>query len=309
MIIQGNAPTRISLFGGSTDLPEYYLKHGGIVISMAINLRSHVTLFTDKDIYEGYTELPEGTDKTLCFSILKKYEMDSLHHSRVISEFDGVIGAGLGSSASFSIALLSALKKNKGERVDRSRLASEAYFAEKAIGYNTGVQDQYAASYGGFNIYSFNNSGVEILNYSRDVAEHIQSYMVLYYMGGQRESSGAQIARITPKRISHLNKIKDIALIGQKAISDGRTEIIGKLLHASWEEKKLSNKVSTPFIDQLYERGRKNGALGGKLLGAGGCGYMMFWVSPEKQKDFKNKMNIDPIDFGIDYTGGEARIL
>ncbi len=313
MIIKSSAPSRISLFGGGSDLPDYYLRYGGVVISMAINLRTEVTLTTEDDLWtNAYTKLPFGADPQLCYAILNSYQKGSMHFSRVQSSFDGSIGAGLGSSASFAVALIAALKREHSERIVKQKLINEAWEAESLIGKRGGVQDQYASVYGGFNIFYFKKGKTDIFAYDRTIGDHISDYLVLYYTGGHRDSGKIQMKKMTKERIKHLNQIKEIALMAQHAILEGRTDMIGKLLHASWEEKKLSNPVSNPYIDGLYNKGRKNGALGGKLCGAGGSGYMIFWVDPTKQTDFKEKMKkegLEPIDFSIDYQGLDTRIL
>ncbi len=313
MIIKSSAPSRISLFGGSTDLPDYFLKYGGIVISMAINLRTEVTLTTEDDLWtNAYTKLPYKADPQLCYSILNNYQLGSMHFSRVQSTFDGEVKAGLGSSASFAIALIAALKRTRNERIDKQKLITEAWEAERLIGKKGGIQDQYAAAYGGFNIFNFKRKKTDIFAFDNTIGDHISEYLILYYTGGHRDSGKIQIKRMTTDKIKHLNQIKDIALLAQRAIIDGRTDLIGKLLHATWEEKKLSNNVSNDNIDRLYDIGRQNGALGGKLCGAGGSGYMIFWVDPNKQQEFKKQMSkegLEPIDFSIDYQGLDTRIL
>ncbi len=235
-----------------------------------------------------------------------------MHFSRVQSTFDGEIQAGLGSSGSFAVALIAALKREKGERIDKQKLINEAWEAESLVGKRGGVQDQYAATYGGFNIFYFKKGKTDIYAYDKSIGDHISEYLVLYYIGDKRKSEKVQMKTMTKDRIKHLNQIKDIALMAQRAILEGRTDMIGKLLHASWEEKKLSNNVTSDKIDHLYDKGRKNGALGGKLCGAGAGGYMVFWVDPTKQKEFKKKMKkegLEPTDFEISYDGVSTRIL
>ncbi len=317
MRIISQSPARISLFGGGSDLPSYYEKNGGVVISMAINLRTNIEFYTKDDIFQNPgTHFPYNANPDLYYSILNSMGIGGGHLSASRSSFDGVIGAGLGSSASFSVALISAINKTRGERLDRREIAELAWQAEQRIGRITGKQDQYASAFGGFNVILFRkDKKIEILPYGRSIADHMLSYMNLFYIGGTRESTKLQKSLIKPtlEQLSLLDDIKDSAFIAQKAILEGKMEIVGKLMNYSWEaKKKLNPNISTGKIDFIYEYARENGAMGGKICGAGSCGYFLFLVSPEKRSKFNEAMakkNLEPTDFSYDWQGLDARIL
>lgn len=315
MQIISKAPLRVSLFGGGSDLPEYFNKNGGIVISMAINLRSKIEFFTGEDKWgQRSADFPFNANPDLYYSILNSMGVGGRHRACSTSSCDGIIGAGLGSSASFSVALISAIKKSKGERIDRNEVAELAWQAEKEIGRTSGKQDQYAAAYGGFNVILFGKK-IDVLSYDKQVTDHVLSYMNLFYIGGTRDSSELQktIEHPTADQLVSLEKIKDSAIIAQKAILDGKMDIVAKLLNFSWDIKKQLNKnVSNKKIDKIYDYAKKNGAMAGKLCGAGGAGYMLFLVSPEKQKDFLKKMkkkNLYPTDFSCSWDGLDVKII
>ena len=314
MIVQTQAPARISLYGGGTDIPSYSQRFGGIVISLAINLYQHVTLYTEDDLFSIATNtFPYNVDPSFAYSILNHFGIGSFHHSQIGTSFDGVTGAGLGSSASFAVALIAAIRKSKGESLEnRTKLALEAWMEENKMGWYGGKQDQVASAHGGFNIITFGKS-IEVSSFDRMVGDHVTSYLHLFYTGGKRDSYKIQkkLEKLSPNKIKYLNQIKDIAIIAQQAIFEGRMELAGKLLHASWEAKKGLG-VSSEKIDKIYEKGREAGAIGGKLLGAGESGYFVFWVSPQKKKKFleeMKKINLERVDFEISYNGVETRIL
>lgn len=315
MHIVSKAPLRISLAGGGTDLPNYYEKYGGIVISMAINLRSKVEFFTKEDKWgQRSADFPFNANPDLYYSILNSMGVGGRHRACSTTSCDGIIGAGLGSSASFSVALISAIKKSKRERIDRNEVAELAWQAEKEIGRISGKQDQYAAAYGGFNVILFGKK-IDVLPYDKQVTDHVLSYMNLFYIGGTRDSSDLQknIQNPTEEQLVYLEKIKDSAIIAQKAILDGKMDIVAKLLNFSWDLKKqLNPKVSNKKIDKIYDYAKKNGAMAGKICGAGSCGYLIFLVSPERQDDFlkaMKKKNLHATDFSVSYDGLDVKIV
>src|SRR3990167_6114285 len=189
MLIIAKSPSRISLFGGGTDLISYSSRFGGITISMSINLYSSVKLYTGDDIFKlGGSVFPNGVDPSLAYSILTNAGIGSGHHSKIETSYDGVIGAGLGSSASFSVALLAAIKRSKGERIeDRTKLANDAWMEENKMGWYGGRQDQVAASYGGLNVITFGKN-IELTGFNRMIGDNLLQYLHLFYTGGKRDS-------------------------------------------------------------------------------------------------------------------------
>jgi D-glycero-alpha-D-manno-heptose-7-phosphate kinase len=318
MHILSEAPSRISLFGGSSDLPDYYYDHGGVVISLAINLRTQIHFYQGEDSWDNPgTKFPHGANPDLYYSILTRMGVGGRHAATSRSSFDGVIGAGLGSSASFSVALIAAIKKAKGEKIDRRVVAELAWDAEQKIGRTGGKQDQYAAAYGGANVIIFPPHGekIDIIGYEREPIEDLIGSLVLFYIGGTRESSSLQqkLRKPTKEQIAGIDSIKDIAMVAHKAMLRGNITALGELLHESWLAKRqLNSKISSSKIDDIYAYGRQQGALGGKICGAGGCGYMLFIVPKEKRAAFVDKMRIkhlEETDFSVNWDGVQTRII
>lgn len=311
MKILSYAPARISLFGGGTDLPEYYLNYGGAVISFAINLRQKLLFLSGSDIFSN--PFSTSPDNPFFYKILEEFKLGSMHHAAFVSTFDGVVGAGLGSSASAAVGILGAINKLKSLGLTRSQIAQGAWELEnKVIGWYGGKQDQYASVHGGFNHISF-GVDVEVNPIARHKGEELLSYLTLFYVGGTRKSHEIQMRKLSAKQIESLGRISRLTLSALLYLVGEQYEDIGHLLHESWKYKKESNsKVTSPEIDEIYDFALENGALGGKLLGAGGGGHMVFMVTPKKREHFLKKMKekkFEAIDFGIDWNGLEVREL
>ena len=316
MKILATAPARISLFGGGTDVPSYFTKYGGKVINMAINLRQHVKVYVGDDLFgHNGNKFPYDADPRLFYEIFKKYGLNGIHHIGIRSEFDGFVKSGLGSSASAAVALIGGFYKHIGKKLDRAAIAEEAWDIEvNTLGWYGGKQDQYAAAYGGMNLIEFGKQ-VKVTPLPRKQAENLLFSMVLIYIGGTRESRDIQkgFKELTEEQIKALDAIKSYVDKAQHYINRGDLRSVGTLMHEVWQLKKKSNKgVSNPKIDEIYNYAFENGALGGKILGAGGAGYMLFIVKPEDKENFIGKMKengYEDIDFSIDWNGVEARIV
>lgn len=298
------APCRISLFGGGTDLPTYSDKFGGMVISLAINIRQELALFTHPDpiplnIY------PKGADPDFYKKILKEFGIDA----GVQSRFEGIIGAGLGSSASCTVALIGAINKALNLGLSRTEIAERAWEIEtNIIGHYGGKQDQYAASFGGFNLLSFNENEVKVDPLKRDSAELIRQSLVLFYTGIKRGKNLQEgFKQPTEVQTEVLHRVKGIVYDALEQIYLEDIEYLGKLLDEAWRLKKRSNPVSNLEIDEIYAKGMSLGAWGGKLLGSGGGGYMVFMVDPVKKQEFIEKMGITSIDYSLDFNGLEVK--
>lgn len=308
MIISSRTPTRISLFGGGTDLESYSSKYGGLTISMAINIYQELKFYTGEESWSRVTKFPSGIPTDLAFSITKNYDMGSFHHCVIKSSFNGIVGAGLGSSGAFGVGLIAAIYKSRSAQVSRERIAHEAWLQESKL-WTTGKQDQYAAAFGGFNVIYYNGT-TEVISYDREKGDKIADWIHLFYTGGSRKSAKLQ-NELTPQKIAYLHEIKNIAQIAMKAINDENMELIGKLLHATWEIKRKLG-ISSDKIDEIYRYARENGALGGKLLGAGKSGYCIFFVNPDYKRSFlkaMGKRGLEPTDFSIDWNGVNTRII
>lgn len=317
MKVFATTPTRISLLGGGTDVAPYSSLYGGVVINLAINLRQKVILSTGDDMFEASTEnlFPYGADPKFCYTILDEYKINGLHHSRIKSYFDGIIGAGLGSSGSFAVCLIGAINKINNLSLSKDVIAHEAWRLEvEKIGKYGGKQDQYVAVYGGLNE-MFIGKDVLVKPIVTTHLDKLVDSIVLFYVGGKRESSKIQknYLDLTSEKKEILDRMKKLALVAVDYIRTGDIETVAKLVNQSWEEKKKSNQdVTTKTLDEAYEIGMRNGAWGGKVMGAGGAGYMFFIVDPFKKKVFIDKMakyGLEDVDFSLDRNGVEVRVL
>ncbi len=298
-MIVTRTPFRISFFGGGTDYPTWFQEHGGVVIATTI----------DKYCYISCRYLPpffEHKYRVVYSSIENVKEPDEIQHPAVRAvlkhmncnqgleiHHDGDLPArsGLGSSSSFTVGLLNALKALEGRHISNEDLASLAiHIEQKVIQENVGSQDQISAAYGGFNRIEFLRNGEFLVNpivLKKDRLYDFQDHLMLFFTGFSRIASEIAKSKIDNigQRYSELSRMKEMA---DEAISilqgNGDLNEFGKLLDTGWQFKKsLSDRVSTLEIDQIYAEARNAGAIGGKLLGAGGGGFMLFFVPRENQ--------------------------
>lgn len=317
MKIYSQSPLRISLYGGGTDLMPFSDDFGGVCINMAINLYQKLTLYTGDDLYGRETKLAQNSDPSLCYEILKAFGLGSMHHAVVESECDGLIKAGLGSSASFAVALIAALRKNKNVDFIPANIAEEAWRAEvNGLGWYGGKQDQIVAAHGGLNFIEIGpGQAIDIMQYDKELAFELLPYLHLYYIGGQRSSHLIQngFKSLSDEQEDVLKEIKRIAELAGKALAKGQLEKLAELLDMSWRLKKRSNiGVTNEKIDGIYKYATSNGASSGKLCGAGGGGHMLFFapILKSEQLDLAmSKKGYEKIDFMPDFTGVTTRIL
>jgi D-glycero-alpha-D-manno-heptose-7-phosphate kinase len=316
MIIKASTPCRISLFGGGTDIPEYAEKYGGIVISFAINLRQYITLYTDSDIFshpEANT-FPHDATPAYLYKILEEYGLNSGHFIKIDSKCDAVLKAGLGSSSAAGVALIGAINKAKNLKLSIDQIAQKAWEIEtQKMGWYAGKQDAWASVHGGSNIIEFNNT-VKTMRLTNENIKLVKESMVLFYIGKRKVINPQEgLRNLTMKQIETLHNIKKTTIKSLKYIKKGDYNSIGKMLDKYWEIKKQVNRaISNERIDIIYKKARDEGAIGGKLLGAGGGGYMFFIIDPNKKHVFiKNlyKINIENVDFDIDKQGLDSRII
>ena len=312
-------PFRVSLCGGGSDLPSFYEKNGGCVISTTINKYMYIT------IHPSF----QGKSTTLKYSkteIVK--EIDDIEHPifrqcllnekikgvEITSIADIPQGTGLGSSSSFTVGLLNALACYKREFVSKEELAKEACDVEiNQLGNMIGKQDQYAASYGGLNYYQFNKDGtvyVEPILISKEAFHKLEDNLVMLYVGGVHSASAilkeqsSNISSSSSKE-ENLKKMCELTKKLKIELEHSNVDALGEILHESWMLKKtLASGISNPKIDEYYEIARKNGAIGGKLLGAGGGGFLLFYVPKAKQKKLlKSLPDLQPLEFKFDHQG------
>lgn len=306
-----SSPARISFLGGGTDLEPFSSRYGGEVLSLAINIYSRITIRTNDDTWESpYHKLP--ADPTLCYAILKKYGKSGMHSNITVeSTFDEHIGAGLGSSGAFSVGLIAGLERIKGRRLERAEIAEKAYKLENKV-KTTGRQDHYASALGGLNRLVFSDK--PSFKFSPQVVDELYPYLALFYIGkAKNHNTQKTLQRLTPDRLQTLKDIKGYVKYGHKALTQGKIDVFAQLVDSSYGLKKQSNNdVSTFEVDSVYLLGMMNGALGGKLLGSGGGGYMLFLVEPSKRKklvEVMKRKGVELVDFEPDYNGVSVRIV
>jgi len=325
-MILSRAPMRITLGGGATDLESYYSKYGGFVIAAAID--QYCSILASKRFYDSirlsYMQL-ETVDNindiknTRFREALRFIGIDKgieLH-----SFADIPANAGLGSSSSFLVAVLNALHAYKREFVTQRQLAEEACHIEiDVLGEPIGKQDQYIAAFGGVTCLTFEKNGdvlVEPLQVSDETLDQLESNLVYFFTGMERGASEILSEQDTKSKkddqemLENLRQVKEIGLETKKHLEQGKVDMLGELFHTHWEiKKKRSGKMSDPFIDECYELARKNGALGGKLIGAGGGGFLMFYCKNSDKprlSDAMKKKGLRPMRFHFDFEG--AKIL
>lgn len=299
-------PFRISFFGGGTDYPVWYKENGGAVLSASINNYCYITCrhlppFFDHrhrlvwSKIEAVKELGEiqhpTARETLKFLNVKKGV--EIHH-----DADLPSRSGLGSSSAFTVGLLHALYALQGRLVTKRQLALDAINIEQGIiKENVGSQDQVAAAFGGFNKIEFGGPqhiSVSPLTLKSDKLRSLESCLLLFFTGLTRNASdiAAEQIRTTPEKIKELQIMRSmvdeaIRIIDKKNDLDD----FGRLLHESWQIKRqLTSQITNKRIDEIYEAGRQVGAIGGKLLGAGSGGFMLFYIRPELQSIIKEKL-------------------
>lgn len=291
-------PFRISFFGGGTDYPEFYEEHGGSVISTTFDKYCYVTVrhlprffeYTNQLTY-AKIERVNSVDEIEHPAIRNAMKMLDIHEIRLVYEADLPARSGLGSSSSFAVGMLNAFHSLKGKYADKRRLAEEAIYLERELcGEAGGIQDQIAAAYGGLNRIDFNGDGFSVkpVIISKERKQQLDQNLMLFFTGFSRYSS--DIAK-TQKKETKRNEGKLLEMLRlvdeAERILTSKTSLgeFGRLMDYTWELKRgLTDKISNEGIDRIYAMAKDAGALGGKLLGAGNGGFMVFYVEPERQE-------------------------
>ena len=322
-MIISKTPFRISFFGGGTDYPEWYHENGGSVLATTI----------DKYCYISCRHLPpffEHKHRIVYSKIESVKTTEEIQHPVVravlsnLSITDGLeihhdadlpARSGLGSSSSFTVGLINVLNALKGLQISKQDLAKQATYIEQEVLKETvGSQDQVLAAFGGFNRIDFHpddsfNISPVIIN--KDLVEQLQSHMLLFFTGLSRFSSDIARDKVSnfTNRFQELTQIKEMVDEGMSILQSPSTPImdLGKLMHESWKLKRsLSAKVSTPKIDEIYEAGIKAGATGGKILGAGGGGFILFFAEPKNHKKIRERLkSLVHVAFHFDDVGSK----
>lgn len=290
-------PFRMSFFGGGTDMPDFFNENGGAVLSTTFDKYCYLTVRHLPPFFDYHTELSYAkTERVKDISeiqhpaIREAMKALDMHDLRVTYEADLPARTGLGTSSSFAVGMLNAFYALKGKYADKKRLADEAIYLERELCKEAGGwQDQIAASYGGLNRIDFHDNTYEVspIIISPERKQKLNRNLMLFFTGFVRFSSEIQKASKTMEdKKAQLKKMLELVDEAEKVLEDKSRDLddFGRLLDRTWQLKKQTgNKVSTDGIDGLYEKAMQAGALGGKLLGAGGGGFLLFYVPEEKQ--------------------------
>lgn len=326
------APVRISLAGGGTDLPSYYERFGGMVVSAAITRYFYVFLHptggegvhissanfsafsrwsaNDEPTWDGLLRLPRA--------VLHDFGVDQGFSIFLASEIPP--GTGLGSSSTVAVALTKAISTYLGQRLSPGEIAERASRIEiEKLGSPIGKQDQYAAAFGGLNAFTFRPDGVEVerLSLRLEVRQELESNLLLFYTGASRSAN--EILREQKQATSDghapvveaLHAIKGFAQETREALERGEPDRFGEILHRSWEAKRrLARSVSNERIDELYQLARERGALGGKITGAGGGGFLLLYCPPRCQPAVRGALEAQGLyPIGFHFDEGGAKVL
>ena len=302
-------PFRMSFFGVGTDMESFFIKHGGAVLSTTfdkycyVNVR-HLPRFFDYSTELSYsrTERVTSIEDIEHPAIRNAMKMLDMHEIRLTYEADLPARSGLGTSSSFAVGMLNAFYALKGKYADKKKLADEAIYLERVLCEEAGGwQDQIAASFGGFNRINFNTDGTyDVLPViiSPERKKNLNDNLMMFFTGFTRFSSDVQKANAGTKETQEAKEKRYLEMLSlvdkaEQILTDKNTDLdnFGRLLDHTWKLKKQTGSaVSTNSIDALYEKGMQAGALGGKLLGAGGGGFLVFYVQPEYQEAVKEAM-------------------
>ncbi|TAK86050.1 MAG: galactokinase [Betaproteobacteria bacterium] len=320
-MIIARSPLRITLGGGGTDLPSYYREHEGFLIAVAIDKYVYVTVMRPfkPGIYLKYSQI-EHVDRVedVRHPIVREaVQMLGLRTPQVeiTTLADIPAGTGLGSSGSFTTALLKALYAHRRRLIHPSELAELACHIEiDRLREPIGKQDQYIAAYGGVTCFTFNkDDSVEAkpLALSMDTLFDLEDNLLLFFSGFARSAGSIlkdqndRTVKSDAEMLKNLHYVKELGLKSKEALEAGKPALFGELMHEHWEHKKRrSAGMSNPQIDEWYELGRKNGAIGGKLVGAGGGGFLMFYASDRnKLRHAMANAGLEEVRFRFDFEG------
>lgn len=335
MIIRSKAPLRVSFGGGGTDISPYCDENGGVVLSSTINKYAYCSIIPNNSNEITVNSL--DFDMTVKYNVKEKLyfngkldlvkaalkAMNINEGCEVYLQCDAPAGSGLGTSSTVVVALLAALAKWKGISLDKYELAKLAYEVErKDLKISGGYQDQYAAVFGGFNFIEFfggDDVTVNPLKVKRDIINELEHNLLLCYTGKVHVSANIiedQLKNYAKNEfdvIKAMEEIKALAHAMKRELLRGNLNNFGKLLNYGWEnKKKMSQKITNPEIDYLYNEAIKSGALGGKLLGAGGGGYLLIYCPYNKKHiiaENLEKAGGQVTDWNFEYKGVQSWIM
>lgn len=316
-------PFRMSFFGGGTDLPEFYKKYGGSVISTTfdkycyVNVR-HLPRFFDFKTHLTYSKMEyvNTVDEIEHPAIREAMKMLDMHELRLIYDADLPARSGLGTSSSFAVGMLNAFYALKGKYVDKRKLADDAIYLERVLCKEAGgIQDQIAASFGGLNRIYFSGDKYEVnpIIISDNRKKILNDNLMLFFTGFSRLSSEIQknTASNLEKKTSELKDMLYLVNEAEKILVDEKQDIneFGRLLDLTWQlKRRIGDKISTDSIDELYRKALNAGAMGGKILGAGGGGFLLFYVEKNRQEKVKEVLR-DLLYVPFRFENGGTRVV
>lgn len=316
-------PFRMSFFGGGTDMENFFVENGGAVLSTTfdkycyVNVR-HLPRFFDYSTELSYSKTERVTDiDAIQHPLIRNgMKMLDMHELRVTYEADLPARSGLGTSSSFAVGMLNAFYALKGKYADKKKLADEAIYLERVLCNEAGGwQDQIAASFGGFNRINFNADGYEVLPVivSPERKRQLNKKLMMFFTGFTRFSSDVQKANNVSAKEKTAQLKEMLSLVDEaEAVlvnKDRDLDDFGRLLDHTWRLKRQTGlSISTDSIDGFYKKGKEAGALGGKLLGAGGGGFLVFYVQPERQESVMNAMK-DLMYIPFQFEDGGTRVI
>jgi len=310
-------PFRVSFCGGGSDMANFYEKYGGCVLSTSINKYCYISIhpyFNENQTLLKYSEneLVDSPDQ-IKHRIFRQVLTDmGIHGVEISSTADIPGGTGLGSSSTFTVGLLNTLNCYNGKFVSKDKLAKLACEVEiEKLGNPIGKQDQYGAALGGLNFIRFNQDGSvshEPILMEGKTYKELQKNLLMFYTGTTRSANtilAEQTKNITSEdKARNLLKMCGLAKDMKVALENNDISSFGKILDEGWHLKKeLASGIANPAIDEAYEIAMKNGALGGKLLGAGGGGFLLFYCEEEKQEQLKKAIGLKELDFSFERDG------
>ncbi|MBR6676350.1 MAG: GHMP kinase [Clostridia bacterium] len=312
-------PLRISFTGGGTDLPDYYLKNGGAVVSAGINKYIYITINKkfDNRIRVSYskTEIVDEVEELNHEIVRECLKLVGIKGGIEITSISDIpSGTGLGSSSTFTVGLLNALYTYVGHRPSAKELAEQACNVEiSLLRHPIGKQDQYAAAFGGTNFFEFNKDETvsrKKVYLSDTDARKMRQKLVLFYTGMRRSADGVltEQKKNTESKLEVLDYMKNQAYDMYRSLTtEGFTKSFGDALHQGWMKKQsLASGISNPEINELYEKALNNGAVGGKLLGAGGGGFLLFYCDEQYQEDLEKAIGLRRTEFHVSQSGSRV---
>ena len=313
-------PLRISFFGGGTDFPSFFMEEGGCVLSSAIDKYIFVTVKErfDRKLRVGYTQT-EMVDEVDCIRhalIRESLRLTGIREGLEVTTMGDIPseGSGLGSSSTVTVGALQAMYMYLGETVSAERLAREACAIEiDTLKKPIGIQDQYIAAYGGLRFFEFRSDGevhVEKIKISAESHRVLNDNFLLFFTGVNRQADTvlAEQNSNIKERLTELRAIKQMAYQARQDIESGDFDSIGALLNQSWElKKRLSRTISNGTINEIYDSARRAGAIGGKITGAGGGGFLLLYGPYERQAMVRNALSgLQELPFRLESDGSKV---